>query len=163
MQIFSHDNWFIYGFQLFLSQSGIENTDNIVVFDSGADIIYLTSKEEIFRNRGTNSLSLFTEIRGYLLAKSMSPDEYYYHAFRITEGKSLPDSSRLLSLREKTVMQYYMNGLRQKDIALKMQTSERSVCSSQSRALRKMKIKNVATFLSVMCNWREFEGILIHY
>lgn len=163
MQIFSHNSWFISGLQLLLSQSGIENTDNIVFFDSGAEIIYLTSKEEIARNRGADSLSLFTEIRGYLLTKSMSPEEYCYYVFRITEGRPLPDSTRLLSLREKTVMQYYLNGVWQKEIARKMQTSERSVCCSQSRALRKMKIKNVSQFLSVMCNWRELEDTLIHY
>lgn len=163
MQIFSHDNWFIYGFKLLLRESGIENTDNIVVFDFGAEIIYLTSKEEIDRNRGADSLSLFTEMRGHLLAKNMSLEECCYYVFHITEGRSLPDSTRLLSLREKTVMQYYMNGLWLKDIARKMQTNERSVYSSQARALRKMQVKNVSQFLSVMCKWRAFEATFIHY
>lgn len=162
MQIFSRDQWFINGFQQILNQSVIERKDEMIIFDSGVGQIYITNKAELLRVFTADSLTQFTEVRCYSLMKNAHLDEYFHVLEQAEKNKKYPLHAKLLSEREKLVIQHYMSGFGQREIAQAMALSERAISGSKLRALRKMNVKSIQLFLLVMRNWREFVAGLSH-
>lgn len=155
MQILSSDQWFISGFQQILRASEIENVHELVVFDSGAGRVYFTSSSELLRVHATDLLTLFTETRCYFLMKNASLDEYFYVLEQVAKNRKYPLHTKLLSDRERLVIQYYLSGLGQREIARELHLSERAVSSSKLRALQKLNVKSIQLFLLVMRNLQQ--------
>lgn len=158
MHIFSYDQYFITGLQEILFFIGLDKSPDIVVFDPGGGVVYITNSAECLRAGSSDTLTHFTQIRCYSLTRNAPLTECFYVLGQVKQNKRIPLHTRSLSNRERIIIEHYLAGLGKRAIARTMLLSESAVSNSQLRALRKMNMKNIPLFLQVMHNWRAFRA-----
>ncbi|KLG05277.1 LuxR family transcriptional regulator [Enterobacter cloacae subsp. cloacae] len=153
MQIFSEDSFFILGLNSLLIKLNISAPENLIFFDTGQDYIYVFDDDEAKQFLYFDPISMFIFCRRTLMDRSAGLNIFsrQFSGWRFKRKKRRTPTS--LTASELLIIKKIFLGMSHKYIATQLHISEKTVSAHKLNALRKLRIKNIAIFLTEYFAW----------
>ncbi|SCC69166.1 helix-turn-helix domain-containing protein [Kosakonia oryziphila] len=153
MQLFSEDAFFILGFKSLLVKINISEPESLILFDTGQDYIYVLDNNEIKHFIYSDPISAFILCRRTLMHRATELSIFSRLLCGWRFGRSRRRIPTTLTTSEALIIRMICLGISQKHIATQLHISEKTVSAHKLNALRKLRIKNVATFFTEYVAW----------
>ncbi len=152
MQIISCDNYFILGIQSLIVKLNIGDTSGRVIFDSGNGGVYILNLEKLRRLKISDPLSALVLCGHSLLSRNATLDMFD----KKLRSKNFKDITVIpLTRRERLVIKDLCNVSNQKNLARRLDISDKTVSAHKKNGLRKLGVKNTMMLHSTLKAWRE--------